>query len=52
LTIDTRISKSTKEEVYYLKEGKLKESHLKDDAFILKYVEAKRDKKYFLTEPE
>jgi hypothetical protein len=35
-----------------LKEGKASEETKKDDRFIEEFVRVKRDKKYFLVEPE
>lgn len=51
MIIETRVSKSTKEEIYYLKSGSLNPQFVKDDAFLQKIFE-KRHKKYFLVEPE
>jgi hypothetical protein len=48
LTVDKRISKSTKEELYSHKEGEMIKEPVKDTEFIMKQVYQKRDKKYFL----
>jgi len=48
----TRITKSTKEEIYIVREGELNKEMIEDKAFIDAKVKCKRDKKYFLHEPE
>lgn len=45
------MSKTSKENIYFVKSGSLNPHFLKDTVF-LSSVSEKRDKKYFLTEPE
>ena len=48
----SRVTKSTKEEVYTVKEGEVSQENVENKEFIKKMIIEKRDKKYFLAEPE
>ena len=52
ISVGTRVSKSTKEEVYTFKEGEIVKERAENRGFILETIMEKRDKKYFLVDPE
>lgn len=51
LKLGTRVTKSTKEEIYVVKEGEISKERHDDKRFVELKVKSKRDKKYFLLEP-
>lgn len=49
VNLDVRMSKSTKEEIFFAKSGAMKAEHVKDISYLEQFIYSKRDKKYFLT---
>ena len=52
IEMKVRKSKSTQEEIFFADSGSLAAEPCKDMAFMHGFIHAKRDKRYFLTEPE
>jgi hypothetical protein len=52
IEVGVKFSKKLEQDAYYLKEGKASEETKKDERFIEESVRVKRDKKYFLVEPD
>ena len=50
--VGVKFSKKLEQDAYYMKEGKESQEIKHDSAFIEEFVRVKRDKKYFLVEPE
>lgn len=52
LEVGTRVSKSAKEDIFMIKSGEVSKQRVEDKRFIKEFITEKRDKRYFLEEPQ